>query len=242
MEPTPNKSQHTRLTLEKKILRPHLQGIWTSNLLIKSLALYQQAIPAPSARLHQLQRAITAVAVHGPPLSTHTFPDEFYFLTYGEPFTVTCGFQRNMMANTITCRWCQRVMLFDNSDICHNHHCHQSESGNSCLTSESGCQSTHPFWPVNLDVRALTHFDQWIWMSERSPILTSESGCQSAHPFWPVNLDVRALTHFDQWIWMSEHSSILTSESGCQSTHPFSLDDRRSARSRLDPALDTAGV
>ena len=157
MEPTPNKSQHTRLTLEKKILRPHLQGF--------ELPTFWSRVWHPTNKLSRLHLQ-GYISCRGPsllwqsmdPPPTHTFPDEFYFLTYGEPFTVTCGFQRNMMANTITCRWCQRVMLFDNNDVCHNHHCHQSESGNSCLTSESGCQSAHPFWPVNLDVRALTHF------------------------------------------------------------------------------------
>ena len=46
MERTPNKSQHTKLTLEKKFL-PGAGGIRTRNLSIKSTALYQQIIPAP---------------------------------------------------------------------------------------------------------------------------------------------------------------------------------------------------
>ena len=54
VEQTPNKSQHTKLTLEKKILPPLLPGfelatfqswVWHSN---------QQAIPAPLARLYFL--------------------------------------------------------------------------------------------------------------------------------------------------------------------------------------------
>ena len=39
VEQTPNKSQHTKLTLKKKILLPPLLGFKLDNLLIKSLAL-----------------------------------------------------------------------------------------------------------------------------------------------------------------------------------------------------------
>ena len=44
VEWTPNKSQHAKLTLEKKILPPLLPGFEICNLLITSPALYQQAI------------------------------------------------------------------------------------------------------------------------------------------------------------------------------------------------------
>ena len=47
MEWTPNKSQHTKLTLEKKILPPLLRGLLTHNLLITCPALDQQAILPP---------------------------------------------------------------------------------------------------------------------------------------------------------------------------------------------------
>ena len=44
VERTPNKSQYTKLTLEKKIFHAVLAGIRTRNLSITSPALYQQAI------------------------------------------------------------------------------------------------------------------------------------------------------------------------------------------------------
>ena len=50
MEWTPNESQHTKLTLENKILPPLLKETRTRNLLITCPALYQQALPAPQAR------------------------------------------------------------------------------------------------------------------------------------------------------------------------------------------------
>ena len=72
MEQTPNKSQHRKLTLEKKILPLLLLGL---NLSIMSVALYQQAIPA-STYLHR--------AIKMPPMSQmtavhlqHQIPDPY---------------------------------------------------------------------------------------------------------------------------------------------------------------------
>ena len=45
LERTLNKSQHTKLTLEKEIFSPLLARIRTHNLAITSPAFYQQAIP-----------------------------------------------------------------------------------------------------------------------------------------------------------------------------------------------------
>ena len=52
VERTLSKSQHTKLTLEKKILPPLPAGIRTCNLSITGPALYQQVIPASSLHEH----------------------------------------------------------------------------------------------------------------------------------------------------------------------------------------------
>ena len=46
MERTPNKSQHTKLTLEKKILQPLLPGFELATFRSRLRRFYQQAIPA----------------------------------------------------------------------------------------------------------------------------------------------------------------------------------------------------
>ena len=68
MERTPNESQHTKLTLVKKILPLLLPGFKLATFWITSPALYQQAIPAVliSGRLkstatdHGYQRALSS--------------------------------------------------------------------------------------------------------------------------------------------------------------------------------------
>ena len=51
MERTPNKSQHTQLTLEKKILQPLLPGFELASFRSRDRRSNQQAIPAPHASL-----------------------------------------------------------------------------------------------------------------------------------------------------------------------------------------------
>ena len=49
MERTPNKSQYTKLTLEKKILPPLLPGFELTTFRLRVLRANQQAIPAPGS-------------------------------------------------------------------------------------------------------------------------------------------------------------------------------------------------
>ena len=54
MERTPNKCQHTKLTLGKKILPPLLPGFELATFRSRVRRSYQQAIPAPQIRVSAL--------------------------------------------------------------------------------------------------------------------------------------------------------------------------------------------
>ena len=71
MEQTPNKSQHTKLTLEKNILSPLLPGFELTNLSITSPSLDRQASPAWSTRVRRPNNNTRGLLLHPDNASAH---------------------------------------------------------------------------------------------------------------------------------------------------------------------------
>ena len=103
VERTPNKSQHTKLTLEKKILSPLLPGFELATFRSRVRCSNQQAIPAPT---NSLQRKTKTDGERDRQTHTHTKKDaekgaEKDIVRDGGERTVLMGRRRSQVISTL---------------------------------------------------------------------------------------------------------------------------------------------